>query len=295
MNQNTTKMNLLHLLIPHNSNNYRSKILHHASLLILISFFTLLTFFGIIINKTYPEVLGISYQISDKELLNLVNVEREKNGLEDLELNEKLSKAAQEKANNMFQSNYWAHFAPDGTTPWKFIVDQNYEYIYAGENLARGYTTSRDAVDAWMNSPTHKANILSAKYEDMGFGILEGRLQGEDTVLIVQMFGSTRPIEQIADTSKVISMPQAVTVPQPIYDSNTLGSQIKLNPIIDIVFGTKAIVFLVLSILTIALIIDFIIVEKNKIPRAVGNNLDHIIIITLFALFIFTAKIGEII
>ena len=183
-------MNFLHLFLPNPNNNHRSKILHNTSLLILVIAFALVSSLGIVVNKSHPEVLGIAYQISDQELLNLVNSERAKNGLPALLLNVKLTNAARQKATHMFANNYWAHFAPDGTSPWNLIKGQGYNYIYAGENLARGFTTSYDAVKAWMTSPTHKANILSAQFKDVGLAISEGKLQGEDTVLIVQMFGA---------------------------------------------------------------------------------------------------------
>lgn len=300
-------MNFLHLFIPHPNNNHRSKILHNTSLLILIFAFALISSFGIIVNKSHPEVLGIAYQISDQELLNLVNSERAKNGLPALTFNSQLSTAARQKAAHMFVNNYWAHFAPDGTSPWYFIRGQGYNYIYAGENLARGFTTSYGAVKAWMASPTHRANILSAQFKDVGFAISEGRLQGEDTVLIVQMFGAlsnpaianTKTLAPIEITNKAKTITpsvQGAAGSQQVKDRATLSSnELTIKPIIDLIFGTKAIVFIVLSILLIAFILDLIIVEKKKIPRVVGNNIDHIILITLFIVFLFLAKLGNII
>lgn len=300
-------MNFLHLFIPNPKNNHRSKILHNTSLLILIFAFALVSSFGIIVNKSHPEVLGITYQISDQELLNLVNSERVQKGLSALTLNTQLSNAARQKAAHMFANNYWAHFAPDGTSPWDFIRGQGYNYSYAGENLARGFTTSYDTVKAWMASPTHKANILSAQFKDVGFAISEGRLQGEDTVLIVQMFGALSnpaiadaktlaPIEITKKEETAVPGVQGAAGSQQVKDNATLSNnKLTVNPIIDLIFGTRAVVFIILSVLLIALILDLIIVEKKKIPRSVGNNIDHIILITLFIVFLFMAKLGNII
>ncbi len=69
-------MNLYHLLVPHPKNNHRSKILHHSSLLIIIALFACLSLIGVAVGNTHPEVLGVSYNISEKELLDLVNFER---------------------------------------------------------------------------------------------------------------------------------------------------------------------------------------------------------------------------
>ena len=291
-------MNLLHLFIPHYKNNFRAKILHHSSLLILIFAFTALSALGIAVRKSHPEVLGIAYQISNQELLNLVNFERTKQGLNELQFDSQLSSAASNKASHMFQNNYWAHFAPDGTTPWVFIKNQGYAYTYAGENLAKGFTTSYDAVKAWMNSPTHRDNILSEKYLDVGFAIKEGRIEGEDTILIVQMLGARSSLA--LNAPRAVSQTETILTQNEVEKGQTLGtvkkvtSEVKADPLFDLVFGTKAVVFSILSILLTALLIDFIIVEKNKIPRIVGNNLDHIILLLLFTIFMFMSKLGNI-
>lgn len=293
-------MNLYHLLVPHPKNNHRSKILHHISLLILISIFTLFNLFGALVVNTHPEVLGISYNISENELLDLVNYERGQEGLEPLVLNTKLTQAAREKGLHMFANNYWAHFAPDGTTPWSFIKSNSYDYIYAGENLAKGFTNSVDAVEAWMNSPTHRANIMSPKFKDIGFSISEGKLEGEDTILIVQMFGSTEIIASEApspniDSRKVVSQIPATNPAKALGSEEKSINKIENNPIIDAPYVAKAIVFVLLSVLLTALFIDLIVVEKNKIPRIVGNNMDHIILIILFLAFLFTNNLGNVI
>src|SRR5258706_10350524 len=105
----------------------------------------------------------------------------------------------------MFAKDYWAHIAPDGTTPWSFIKGAGYNYVYAGENLARGYFSASDVVNAWMASPEHRENMLSSKFADVGFSAQNGKLTGEDTVLVVEMLGST----------SLAGAPQSPTVQQP--------------------------------------------------------------------------------
>lgn len=302
-------MNLLHFLIPHRNNNHRSKILHNTSLFVLILLLTFVSTVSLFVHRTHPEVLGISYSISDQELLNLVNYERTKRNLAPLKLNNQLAKAAKGKADHMFLHNYWAHFAPDGTSPWDFIKGSGYNYVYAGENLAKGFTTSYDAVKAWMNSPSHRENILSPQFRDMGFAVEEGNLQGEDTILIVQMFGSlpnedsASSIDQKAENAVAGSSTQIPSTPggeiMPQNDKpdilNKEATIASSNPLIDYVLGSKIITYFLLSLLLIALVLDLVIVEKKKIPRIVGNNIDHIILITLFMVFLFLAKIGNII
>jgi hypothetical protein len=296
-------MHIFHFFIPHHKNNHRAKLLHNVSLFVLILAVTFTSSLAIFLHRTHPEVLGISYQISDIELLNLTNYERQQNGLAPLSLDKQLSVAAANKGQHMFQYDYWAHFAPDGTSPWQFIKAAGYDYSYAGENLARGFTTSVDAMNAWMKSPTHRANILSPLYKDVGFAIKEGRLQGEDTVLIVQEFGQR---ENTALANSKTSSPIGIngtngsevkgSYQAPIPRGGELMPQSLTNrPAIDIRTIAKVLTFILLAALLIALVLDFIIIEKKRIPRVVGNNFDHVILITIFIAFILRAKLGNII
>src|SRR3990167_6602799 len=194
---------LKHLLIPHEKNNHRAKLLHNSSLATILSLFLILNFAWYLISALRPDVLGVSYSISESELLELVNKERGQNGRAPLTLNPQLSDAARRKAADMLEKNYWAHFAPDGSTsPWGFIRASGYNYVYAGENLAKGFSDSSSVVAAWMNSQSHRDNMLSQKYQDVGFAVVPGTLNGEETVLIVEMFGAV-PSRTLAQTKGV--------------------------------------------------------------------------------------------
>ncbi len=288
-------MHILHFFIPHKKNNHRAKLLHNVTLAVLILAVAVASSLSVYVQKTHPEVLGIRYQISDLELLNLTNYERTQNGLPPLSMNSQLSEAAQKKSGHMFANNYWAHFAPDGTSPWDFIKGVGYEYSYAGENLAKGFTTSSDAVAAWMKSPTHKANILASQYEDVGFSVEEGRLQGEDTILIVQEFGAHENSPAVNPNGTLANSATSGKVNIPEVKGEILPQNVTKKPIVDIGIVAKTITFILLSALLIALVLDFVIIEKKKIPRVVGNNLDHIILITIFVSFLLMAKLGKII
>ena len=91
-------MHIKHFLIPHQKNNHRAKLLHNASLFTLIIIISFVSSLSLYVHKTHPEVLGISYQISNSELLNLTNYERGQAGLKSLTLNSSLSEAASQKA-----------------------------------------------------------------------------------------------------------------------------------------------------------------------------------------------------
>jgi hypothetical protein len=136
------------------------------------------------------EVLGRVSNISTTELLANTNAARAQVSLPELQIDESLSQAAFLKAKDMFAYNYWAHTSPSGVTPWKWLADAGYNYDVAGENLAKNYPTAEATVDAWMASESHRANILSSKYQDIGIAIVDGLLDGRDTTLIVAYYGT---------------------------------------------------------------------------------------------------------
>lgn len=272
---------LTHFFIPQKSNNYRAKLLHHNVLLIFIAFFILGSILFENIKINFPSVLGISTNITSEQLLVLVNQKREENGLSALLANSELSVAAQNKAKNMFAKNYWAHNSPDGETPWVFFKDANYNYVYAGENLARGFNTSEEVTNAWMSSPDHKANMLSQNYTEVGFAVEIGRLNGEDTVLVVQELGSRAiaavPPQKIAEkpVSTTAIKELAVNI-ENLETPKVLPSEIKKQPFINSLSLTSNINNLILMLFIFALFVDMIIVERKKIIRFVGHNTDHI-------------------
>lgn len=291
---------LRHFLTPHHTNNFRAKILHNSSLFSIILFFTFLTVGLLYLARVHPSVLGISFSISQSELLQDTNTQREQNGLKSLSINDKLNQAAEAKAKYMISHNFWAHFAPDGTTPWYFIKNSGYDYLYAGENLAKGFTSSQDVVTAWMNSPSHRENMLSSKYNDVGFAIEEGNLLGEDVVLVVEIFGATAQVvtqnSEIQNNSQKIASqetsPQSVKNVLPNKVLQIQSESVVSKPVVNVQKATKSTSIAFLIFIIIILILDIVIVEKNKIPRIVGHNLDHIILLLLFLAFVVITKTG---
>ncbi|MEX2514784.1 MAG: CAP domain-containing protein [Candidatus Paceibacterota bacterium] len=122
-------------------------------------------------------------------LVDLANEDRGKEGLNALEPNEKLKRAAQLKADHMAELGYFAHDAPDGTTPWEWFAQAGYEYEAAGENLAINFSDSADVERAWMDSPGHRENILEEGFTEIGIATAIGEYEGDETVFVVQLFG----------------------------------------------------------------------------------------------------------
>jgi uncharacterized protein YkwD len=102
------------------------------------------------------------------EVAILSNQQRVDAGLAPLQRNPMLDQSASAKLEHMLENGYWAHDAPDGTTPWYFFDLSGYRHDIAGENLARDFDTSRGVVDGWMDSPSHRDNMLTPGYTEMG-------------------------------------------------------------------------------------------------------------------------------
>ncbi|NCN87702.1 MAG: hypothetical protein GW941_02285 [Candidatus Pacebacteria bacterium] len=210
---------LNHLFHPQRSNNHRPRILHSKPLgylsLIALGFFGLLNG-ALSQSNSLGYVLGYASSITPAQVVELTNAERANAGLPPLTLNSKLTNAALSKGQDMFNDQYWAHVAPDGKQPWGFISDNGYSYRVAGENLARDFSNSSDMMSAWMRSPTHKANIVNTRYQEIGIAVIDGVLGGHETTLVVQMFGS--PQENIAVVPENSAQSQPIERVIPVAD-----------------------------------------------------------------------------
>ncbi len=126
---------------------------------------------------------------------DLTNSERIGENLNPLKSNPLLDEAAQLKADDMVNNGYFSHVSPDGKTPWYWLDQVGYAYDYAGENLAVNFTESEEVTDAWMKSPTHRANIEKKQYTEMGSGIAAGIYKGKEAVFVVQEYANPRIVE----------------------------------------------------------------------------------------------------
>jgi hypothetical protein len=302
---------LRHLFIPHESNNQKAKLLHTSSLwliaLSLIAFQIVLGF----AHRAFPKVLGYAANISPAEVIRLTNVQRQANGLNVLNESSVLDAAALAKGNDMLAKGYWAHFAPDGTSPWSFFLSFGYKYSYAGENLARDFPDASSAVNAWMNSPSHRENMLNPNYRDIGIGVVEGSLAGVDTTIIVQFFGTplsgspSIPVikanETVSATSQPIPSSAALLLATPLptttpgavsFNQSTIGASLALVSPFN---STKNISLLVTGILILVLSIDLIVVRRRRIMRIGGRTLAHLAFFGMILAVILILRAGQII
>ena len=113
-----------------------------------------------------PLILG-DYE---KQVVALVNEEREAEGLPALKVNTRLSEVSEAKAEDMKDNNYFSHTSPTYGSPFDMIKLYGISYSSAGENIAKGYQTPEAVVKGWMNSEGHKENILNASFTEIGMG-----------------------------------------------------------------------------------------------------------------------------
>ncbi|MGI6562876.1 MAG: SafA/ExsA family spore coat assembly protein [Clostridia bacterium] len=111
------------------------------------------------------------YTSEVNEVIRLVNVERQKNGLKPLTSNWELSRVAQYKSQDMANKGYFSHQSPTYGSPFDMMRNFGIRYSSAGENIAYGYSTPAQVMNGWMNSPGHRANILNASFTQIGVGI----------------------------------------------------------------------------------------------------------------------------
>ncbi len=103
-----------------------------------------------------------------QQVLDIVNQERSKAGLNALSMDGELSKMAMAKAKDMYDNNYFDHNSPTHGSPFDMMKEFGITYQSAGENIAKGQTSPSQVMKDWMNSPGHKANILNKSYTHLG-------------------------------------------------------------------------------------------------------------------------------
>ena len=284
---------LTHLFRPSKRNYYRSKLLHPESILyfclIVLASFSIvraLRFFPSLSSS----ILGYASNITAEDVLIQTNHQRVNQGLSELKINEKLSQAALAKGQDMFTDQYWSHTSPDGMEPWSFIKESGYVYKAAGENLARDFMDTTEMMEAWMKSPTHRANIVNNKFEEIGIAVINGNLQGFETTLVVQMFGSpTTVANNKAGQQQLLtdSARQEVASVKSATDQETqvlAGSVLLPNPLDNPVLLTplhltKAFFLAVIILITATLIYDSFIVRNRQIVMAFNKNLGHLLVL----------------
>jgi uncharacterized protein YkwD len=130
--------------------------------------------------------------LSPAEIIKATNQVRIEAGLLPLASNYRLTSAAAAKTLDMESLRYFGHVSPSGQTPWDWIKKNDYNYLYAGENLAINYSDPNKLLQAWLESPSHRKNLLDPNYRDIGVSVESRQINGHRYVFIVQMFGTQK-------------------------------------------------------------------------------------------------------
>jgi len=178
------------LVIPFEGNNYCPKFLYSKIALYFVVFLLILKVLVTGISLNIPKNFFFA-DITENALVNYVNEGRKAAGLAPLAESSKLDEAAYLKAEDMLSNGYFYHVSPSGVTPWHWFNEAGYEYKYAGENLAIGFFESEEVYQAWMDSNTHKDNIMSPYYKEVGTAVVKGIFNGNTATIVVQLFGTS--------------------------------------------------------------------------------------------------------
>jgi hypothetical protein len=308
------KDKLIHFFLPWHTNNQKARLLHPQIIILFVIKLIIIQGALQLLPASGLKILGYAANISPDEVITLTNEKRVAAGLFPLEANTTLAQAAQAKGADMLNKNYWAHVAPDGTQPWKFFLGAGYRYRYAGENLARDFTNPSSAVEAWMASPTHKDNLLSANYKEIGVAVVEGDLDGVDTTIIVQFFGTkyadTLPTVPIAETtpstasptptSSPSAAPVAASFPSPSPESSLTVTNPEAGPVAGRVLispfeTTKGVSLVVVGLLLNVLVFDGLMMKRRKIARIGGRTFAHLSFLGMIFTIVLILKAGQVI
>ncbi len=183
-------MHLRDLLLPSAANDYTPHVLQKVA---VIGMGTL-----VLLSFTAANVQALLWQTSQwlvgavlpAVVVDLTNDERTELSEPILQRSLVLDEAARLKAEHMAKNQYFAHYSPDGVSPWYWFEQVDYTYAHAGENLAIHFNDSSAVMKAWMESPTHRANIVNEDYTEIGVGTAQGTFEGYETVYVVQLFGT---------------------------------------------------------------------------------------------------------
>lgn len=291
-------------------NNYRPPVLSYKAFLIYGLILLLLRLF----LGTLP---AKSAAVESSTLMQLINQERVRRNLSSLFTHRSLVTAATQKSQDMIDRDFFAHVDPDGNYVWTRIVAAGYTpYQILGENLAIDFSTSEGMVQAWIDSPSHRANLLHPDFVDQGLAALYGDYQGRFTNLTTSLFGKlaqtqtppppavksqTPPVNQLPpatpQTQKIPSTTRPTSTTPIRQESKSeapqefklpsLPKQLKGQPT---VFLASRLIFTLFGMfLLLILTINSVLIYKSDIQFARGHPSYHLlgfILIVLITIFI---------
>jgi hypothetical protein len=221
---------LKHFFIPHEGNDYKPHLFRELSVSVLIVA-VLILFVASAGSSFVMRNTDLGAAVLPGVLVDLTNQNRIANSESALIRSSVLDSAAAMKAKDMASKNYFAHTSPEGLTPWYWFSQVDYNFIYAGENLAINFTESTDVENAWLASPTHRANLLNASFTEIGLATTDGIYNGTPTTFVVQMFGT--PAVFASDNTEEVPAPLPPKK-TPVKKPTTIPTQVAtaLSPVV---------------------------------------------------------------
>lgn len=288
------------LFFPHQDNNHKAFLIQPGYIGLLIGIYLLNQSFIRTLTIARPGVLGYSSEITAQKVIDQTNARRQQAGLAPLKLSPVLSQSATAKAENMFAENYWSHNSPTGKTPWDFFKAAKYQYSVAGENLAKDFYDTDSMMKAWMNSPTHKANIINTKYQEIGIGVVNGILRGVKTTLVVQHFGAplSRQVKAV-DTSSDTLPEEIAVAPADTPVSEVVLSEVSAPAVtptfmISPLQISQFVGLAMFVVIIFTLIIDIISSMKTKNHRLSSSSISHVGFLAIILMLLLFTRQGNI-
>jgi Cysteine-rich secretory protein family len=290
------------LFIPTKDNNFLPRIIGFRAL-ILYCFLSVAVFF--LVSPIFVQMNRLLANLTQELIISEINPIRIGQGFLSLKPNDKLTQAAQLKAEDMIVKDYFDHVSPDGKYPWQWLKEEGYDYAAAAENLAINASDPKALVTAWLNSPPHAENILNGYFTDIGVGIAKGEIEGKNTTVVVMFLGREVPEsmqvsggqETLASTIAVNSVPAQQPALMQTVSENTSSYIAKIDQTKIPVSSTSIRIFMLSEFplearFTLTLFFNIIVlwilgtflISKEKFPLRVFNSL--VVVALLFFLWL---------
>ncbi len=281
------------LFIPNKSNDYCPTFFETRNALVFLTLVVVIFVCSIDISNILKLSDG-KYQASavlPGMLVDLTNKERINSSINILQESEILDQAATLKAQDMATKGYFAHISPEGRTPWSWLKDVNYDYEFAGENLAVNFSDSKYVTNAWMNSPTHKANIIKPEYTEIGTGVATGTFDGRNSIFVAQVYA--KPFRPTVNSEQILANAMAAFAgidstkeffSYVLYNNSDLTNVILFGLLIFVLIALSIVIFvkskiqywkLIRNGLIICFFIIILILVNNFIQKSSFYNINY--------------------
>ena len=210
---------LKHAFLPHHGNGYHPHLLRDHHLMGHAVFFTSIKAILILGATLIPAEAFLAPDVLAEQasaLVQLTNRAREEQGLSTLTVSSLLVRSSGLRAQDMAEKSYFSHVSPEGRRLSFFLKTAGYAYREAGENLAMGFSDAQSAMQGWLKSPTHYANVVDPAFSEIGIGVEGGVMNGKPTVFVAQHFGAPYTAEVETPAEPVREPPAPVEGETPV-------------------------------------------------------------------------------